>query len=235
MSRTRVLVADDHVMLTDALVNFLRQEFDVVGVARDGEAMVELAIRERPDVAVVDIQMPPVNGIEAVKILRQELESVKVLVLSMYSDLSIVEEAFRAGASGYMLKTGGLDELLRAIRCTFNGGRYVTPLLGDVISTLVMSGTHNISPVGPTTRQRQVLQLLAEGKTMKEIGHALKISPKTIESHKYEIMRTYGLKTTAELVRYAVRNKLVQVEPMGVVQEPAFLNEALLPSAGNQQ
>jgi DNA-binding NarL/FixJ family response regulator len=214
MSRTRILVADDHVMLTDALVSFLSQECDVIGVARDGQAMVEMALQHHPDVIVVDIQMPLVNGIEAVRLVRQELPSAKVLVLSMHSDLSIVEEAFRAGASGYMLKTGGLDELLKAIRCTFSGGRYVTPLLGDVVSSLVMSGAHNCAPSGPTTRQRQVLQLLAEGKTMKEIGQELKISPKTIESHKYEIMRTFGLKTTAELVRYAVRNKLVQVEPM---------------------
>lgn len=213
MNRTRVLLADDHVMLLDALVSCLSQECDVIGVVQDGQTAVEMAVRCRPDVLVLDIEMPRLGGIEAARLVQRDLPAAKILFLSMYSDMSIVEEAFRAGASGYMLKTGDLEELTKAIRCVTGGGRYVTPLLGDLISTL-LAGNNPSHSAAPTPRQREVLQLLAEGKTMKEIGEALNISPKTIESHKYEIMRALGLRTTAELVRYAVRNKLVQLEPL---------------------
>jgi DNA-binding NarL/FixJ family response regulator len=209
MNRTRVLLADDHVMLLDVLSSFLDQECEIVGTVQDGQAAVDAAVRIRPDLLLLDIEMPRLNGIEAARVLQKEGPCARILMMSMYSDISTVEEAFRAGASGYMLKTGDLDELVRAIRCIANGGRYVTPFLGDLISTM-LAGNPTHSQSGITPRQREVLQLLAQGKTMKEIGHVLNISPKTIESHKYELMRSLGLKTTAELVRYAVRNKLVQ-------------------------
>jgi DNA-binding NarL/FixJ family response regulator len=213
MNRTRVLLADDHVMLLDVLSSFLDQECEIVGTVQDGQAAVDAAVRIRPDLLLLDIEMPRLNGIEAARVLQKEVQCARILMMSMYSDISTVEEAFRAGASGYMLKTGDLDELVRAIRCIANGGRYVTPFLGDLISTM-LAGNPTHSQAGITPRQREVLQLLAQGKTMKEIGHILNISPKTIESHKYELMRSLGLKTTAELVRYAVRNKLVQSDVM---------------------
>ena len=196
-------------MLLDVLSSFLDQECEIVGTVHDGQAAVDAAVRFRPDLLLLDIEMPRLSGIEAARVLQKEVQSARILMMSMYSDISTVEEAFRAGASGYMLKTGDLDELIRAIRCIANGGRYVTPFLGDLISTM-LAGNPTHPQAGITPRQREVLQLLAQGKTMKEIGHDLNISPKTIESHKYELMRSLGLKTTAELVRYAVRNKLVQ-------------------------
>jgi len=198
-------------MLTDALVNLVRQEFDVVGVASDGRKMIEMAREKHPDVIVTDISMPELNGIDAARILRKELSTAKLLFLSMHSDLPLVEEAFRAGASGYVLKLCGVDEFLKAIQCVARGATYITPLLaGDLISTLLTTGAQSSSrETTLTTRQREVLQLLAEGKTMKEVAALLGISTRTSESHKYEMMRQLGVKTTAELIRYAVRSNLV--------------------------
>ena len=210
MKRTSILLADDHVMLLDALVNLLGQEFDVVGVAQDGGEMVEMAGRLRPDIAVVDISMPEVNGIDAARILQKEENRAKILFLTMYSDLQLVEEAFRTGASGYVLKVGDTEELIKAIHCISRGGTYVSPLLGDLISTLLTAGPQESARESAlTSRQLEVLRLLAEGRTMKEIGQLLNITARTIESHKYEIMRNLGLKTTAELIRYAMRINLV--------------------------
>jgi DNA-binding NarL/FixJ family response regulator len=212
MNRIRVLLADDHLILLDALVQIVRQQFEVVGVARDGRDMIEMAKDKRPDVIVADISMPHLNGIDATRILRKELSSIKILFLSMYADLPMVEEAFRAGASGYVVKMCSTEEFLKAIQCVARGTTYITPLLaGDLISTLLTAGAQESSrrETTLTLRQREVLQLLAEGKTMKEVATLLGISTRTAESHKYEIMRHLGVRTTAELIRYAVRIKLV--------------------------
>ena len=210
MNRTSILLADHHMMLLDGLVNLLEEKFEVVGVARNGRTMIEMARLHHPDVIVADVAMPELNGIDAARILREEANTSKILFLSMHSDVTLVQEAFRTGASGYLLKMGGVEELVKAIQSVSCGG-YITPLLaGDLISSLV-----NTRPLQEchlhalTIRQREVLQLLAEGNTMKEIGARLKISTRTAESHKYEIMRHLCVKTTAELVRYAVRIKLV--------------------------
>ena len=210
MKRTRILLADDHVMLLDALVSLLGQDFDVVGAARDGGAVVEMAGRLQPEIVVLDIMMPEVDGINAAHILRNEGNPARILFLSMYADWPVVEEAFRAGASGYLLKSGGIDEFVKAVHCIARGGTYVTPLLGDLISSLLMAGPdQRHRPAKLTSRQMEVLQLLAEGRTMKEIGEILNITARTTESHKYDIMKNLGLKTTAELIRYAIRINLV--------------------------
>ena len=210
MKRTSILLADDHLMFLDGLVRLLGREFDVIGSAYDGNAMLELAKQHHPDIIITDIAMPQLNGIDAVRVLRKEAISSKVVFLSMYADLPLIEEAFRVGASGYLLKSGSMDELVKAIQCVSRGGTYVTPLLGDVISTLLTVGPQQSnSRATLTSRQRDVLRLLTEGKTMKEIGQFLNISTRTTESHKYEIMRNLGIKTTAELIRYAVRNKII--------------------------
>lgn len=211
MNRTRVLLADDHAVLMDGLVNIIKQEFDVVGVARDGRAMVEMARQNRPNVIVTDISMPHLNGIDAARLLRKEENAAKFLFLSMHADLPLVEEAFRVGASGYLLKLCGADEFVKAIQSVARGATYITPLLaGDLISTLMSVGRQeNNREMSLTLRQREVLQLLSEGKTMKETAALLGISTRTAESHKYEIMRQLGARTTAELIRYAVRIKLV--------------------------
>jgi len=211
MKRTSILLADDHVMLLDALVGLLGQEFEVVGVAHNGGAMLEMARQLHPDIVLLDISMPQLGGIDAARILHKEANPAKILFLTMYADLPLVEEAFRAGAAGYVLKIGGIDELVKAIQCVARGGKYVTPFLGDLISSILAVGPEQKHrAAGLTSRQREVLRLLAEGRTMKEIGQQLSITTRTTESHKYEIMRNLGVKTTAELIRYAVRMNLVQ-------------------------
>jgi DNA-binding NarL/FixJ family response regulator len=211
MSRPTVLLADDHAMLIDGLVPFIQQEFDVVGVARDGRAMVNIARERHPKVIVTDISMPHLNGLDAARILAKEGNSARLLFMTMHTDLPLVTEAFRSGAAGYILKVCGADEFVKAIRCVAEGNTYITPLLaGDLVSTLFTIKTHQPPREAVlTVRQREVLQLLAEGKTMKEVAAALGISTRTAESHKYEMMRQLGVQTTAELVRYAVRIKLV--------------------------
>ena len=208
MSRTSVLLADDHVMLLDCLVCFLRQDFNVLGIAHDGRSLIEMARKKRPEVIVMDIAMPSLNGIDATRILQKEGCSARILFLTMHADLSLVEEAFRAGASGFLLKVCDLEELIKAIQTVSEGARYITPLLaGDLISSLMTVGPSREMPL--TVRQREVLQLLAEGKTMKESAALMGISARTAETHKYEIMRQLGVQTTAALMRYAIRIKLV--------------------------
>jgi len=209
MNRTRILLADDHRMLLDALVTLLAKEFEVVGVVRDGGAVIEMAERLRPDIIVLDISMPEVNGIDAARILQKEGNRAKILYLSMYADLPLVEDAFRTGASGYMLKEGAVEELVKAIQCIARGGTYVTPLLGDLMSSLLTAGSQKGRDAVLTPRQLEILRLLAEGRTMREIGQMLNITTRTTESHKYEIMRNLGVKTSAELIRYAIRINLV--------------------------
>ena len=212
MKQTSILLADDHVMLLDALVAMLGQEFVVAGVARDGSAAVEMAKRLRPDVVVMDVLMPQLGGLEAARMLAAEPEPVRIIFLTMYDDLPLVEEAFKSGASGYVLKSGGVEELVKAIHTVARGGRYVTPLLADLVPTLLGAGPQQKHHATLTARQVEVLRLIAEGRTMREIGELLNITTRTAESHKYEIMRNLGLKTTAQLIRYAVRIHLVQSE-----------------------
>src|SRR5262249_38247088 len=211
MSRTSVLLADDHVMLLDGLVRLLRQDFNVVGTAHDGRSLIEMARQKRPEVIVMDIAMPSLNGIDGARILQKEGCSANVLFLTMHADLPLVEEAFRAGASGFLLKVCDSVEFVKAIQSVARGTTYITPLLaGDLVSSLMKVGPRKTSPEMPlTVRQREVLQLLAEGKTMKEAANIMGISTRTAESHKYEIMRMLGVENTAALIRYAVRIKLI--------------------------
>jgi DNA-binding NarL/FixJ family response regulator len=211
MSRTSVLLADDHVMLLDGLVHFLREDFNVLGTAHDGRSAIEMARQKRPDVIVMDIAMPSLNGIDATRILQKERSSAKILCLSMHADLPLVEEAFRAGASGFVLKVCDAEEFVEGIQTVAKGMTYITPLLaGDLVSSLMRVGPQGISrEMSLSLQQREVLQLLTEGKTMKEIATIMGISKRTAEVHKYEVMRLLGVQTTASLIRYAVRVKLV--------------------------
>ena len=204
-------MADDHVMLMDGLAPLVRKEFDLIGTVRDGRAMLEMARRRRPNVIVTDISMPQLNGIDAARILTKEANPARLLFLSMHADLPLVAEAFRAGAAGYILKLCDADEFVKAIQYVARGITYITPLLaGDLVSNfLTTKTTDGFSRTTLTVRQREVLQLLAEGKTMKEVANCLGISTRTAESHKYEIMRLLNVETTADLIRYAVQIKLV--------------------------
>ena len=214
MKRSTVLFADDHDVLTDALVHMLRRDFEVVGVARDGHTMMEIAKEKRPDVIVTDITMPYLSGIDAARMLRQDMPSIKILFLTMHSDLPLVREAFRVGASGFVLKICDLSELVKAIHSIANGSTYITPQLAeDMISILITADPKKPSRDSPlTSRQREVVQLLADGKTMKKTTALIRISARTAESHKYEVMRQLGLTSTAALIRYAIRSKLVACE-----------------------
>ena len=204
-------MADDHLLLAECIAESLRRKnFEIVGCAQDGRAMLEMAHQYKPDVIIADISMPQLNGIEAAKIVRKELPSTKVLLLTMHSDPHLIEEAFRAGVSGFMTKGSGEAELVAAIQAIAKDQRYISRPVAERFLSILTTDRNNRSPKAPlTSRQRQIVQLLAEGKTMKETAAILKISSRTAESHKYKIMRRLGMYTTAELVRYAIRCKLV--------------------------
>ncbi|HUB77338.1 MAG TPA: response regulator transcription factor [Bryobacteraceae bacterium] len=205
-----MLLADDHTLVAEGLRSLLKDSFDLVGVAHDGRALLEMAAKLRPDVIVTDISMPLLNGLDAVRQIRAERPETRIIILTMHRDTHLAASAFRAGVSGYLLKVSPGEELVNAIREVANGRSYVTTLLAkDLINLLMDAGAAQESQSPLTPRQREVLQLIAEGRTMKEVATVLNISPRTAESHKYDIMQALSVKTTAELVQCAVRMKLV--------------------------
>lgn len=210
MGRTRVLLADDHLMLVEALKKVLEVEYDVVGSVGDGLALLNAAERLRPDVVVLDIAMPLLNGLDAGRQLRNNLPAVKLVFLTMNEDPYLVGEAFRSGASAYLLKQGAALELTVAISDVLKGKTYVTPCIAGGLAniSLLDPETREHAPQ-PTARQRQVIQLLAEGRSMKEIADLLHITMRTVASHKYRVMEILQIKTSAELVRYAVKHRIV--------------------------
>ena len=211
MPKTKVLLADDHAIVTEGLEALLKDTFDLVGVVHDGYTLLEATESLAPDVIVTDISMPRLNGIDAIRQIRARRPEAKIVVLSMHRDTQLVVDALRAGASGYVLKVSPGEELTHAIAQVAQGRAYVTTLVSkDVLSILLESRQDPGGDSSPlTTRQRQVLQLIAEGRTMKEVASVLNISPRTAESHKYEIMQVMGVKTTAALILCAIRLKLV--------------------------
>jgi DNA-binding NarL/FixJ family response regulator len=210
LGRTRVLLADDHLMLVEALKKVLEVEYDVVGSVGDGLALLNAAERLRPDVVVLDIAMPLLNGLDAGRQLRNNLPAVKLVFLTMNEDPYLVGEAFRSGASAYLLKQGAALELTVAISDVLKGKTYVTPCIAGGLAniSLLDPDTREHAPQ-PTARQRQVIQLLAEGRSMKEIADLLHITMRTVASHKYRVMEILQIKTSAELVRYAVKHRIV--------------------------
>ena len=197
----------------DCLTHLLRPEFEVVGVACDGTAMVEMAKQHKPDVIVADISMPNLNGLDAARQLKNSDSNAKIVILTMHADPHLATEAFRAGASAFVLKQSAGEELVKAIHEILQGRAYLTPLIAkDMISILMESKGEPSNEVKLTPRQREVLQLVAEGRTMKEVATILSISSRTAETHKYEMMQVLGVKTTAELVQHAIRLRLVSLE-----------------------
>ncbi len=208
--KPRVLLADDHILVIEGLKALLQDRFDLVGVVNDGRALVEAAMELRPDVIVTDISMPMMNGLEAIRRIRAADSRARIIVMTMHRDTQLAIEAFHAGASAYLLKVSPGEELIEAIGEVLRGNTWVTPMLPKDAITIRLaaeSGGAERSPLTP--RQREVLQLVAEGRTMKEVAAILKISPRTAESHKYEVMQSLGLQTTAELIQYAVKMKMV--------------------------
>lgn len=210
MPRTRLLLADDHAVVAQGLEALLKDSFELVGIVHDGRSLLDAVEELRPDVVVTDISMPLLNGIDAIRQIRERRPNTRVVVLTMHRETQLAIDAFRAGASGYMLKVSPAEELITAIQQVAQARAYVTTLLSkDLITVLLEAGGRQAAGSPLTPRQREVLQLVAEGKTMKEVAAILEISPRTAESHKYEIMQALGVQTTAELVQCAVRMKLV--------------------------
>jgi DNA-binding NarL/FixJ family response regulator len=211
--RTTVLLADDHVIVAQGLASLLKADFDLVGIVRDGRELLETARHLKPDVIVTDISMPLLNGVDAVRQLRSEGMHSKVLILTQHTDIHYAVEAFRAGVSGYLLKQSAGEELTLAIQEVLQGRAYLTPLIAKDLITVLMEAQEKGTPGGPrlTPRQREILQLVGEGKTAKEIASVLNISTRTAEGHKYELMQALGAKTTAELVQHAIRLRLVSL------------------------
>lgn len=205
MNRIRLLLADDHVMFAQGLRSFLGDEFELLSTVGNGRELIEWACELNPDVILVDISMPVINGFDAVREIRKRGSEAKVIFLTMHNDATFLAEAFRCGASGYILKQAAGEELVNAIRVVAQGHNYVSPLITNLPSeSQTKQGQKTITP-----RQREVLELLSQGLTMKEIAAQLKISTRTAESHKYETMQTLGVETTAELIRYCLRLGLI--------------------------
>lgn len=211
MKRPRIVIADDHKIVIEGLRSILEPEFDVVSTVEDGRALLGASKKFRPDVIVTDISMPMLNGIEAVRQIKKSDPDVKVVFLTMHPDVAYAAEAFEAGASGYVLKHSAPSELVTAINEALKGRTYVTPMIaGDLIKTY-RDGSHKLNEalLKLTARQREVLQLLAEGKLAKEVASILNISTRTVEFHKYKIMDELNIKTSAELVKFAINHRIV--------------------------
>jgi DNA-binding NarL/FixJ family response regulator len=202
-----VLVADDHAIVKEGLVTLLKEHnFDVVGAVGDGDRLVDEAKRLRPDVIVTDISMPGLSGLEVLTRLKAEHVDSKVIVLTMHNDAELATRAMRAGASGFLLKHSAGDELLNAIGQALQGRVYLTPALTKDVMTRMASSEHEPQL---TARQRDVLRLILQGQRMKEIAVTLNLSPRTVETHKYELMENLGVHSTAELVKYALEHRLI--------------------------
>jgi len=207
MKRVRVLLADDHVLIAQALEHLLRAEFDVVGTVADGRALLKAAGELRPDVVVVDIGMPLLNGLDAGEQLKALHPAIKVVFLTQNREPRFAVEAFRRQASGYVLKDAAASELTAAIRAAIEGKTYISPSIARSMSEESAAGQILLRDL--STREREVLQLLAEGKSMKEVAAVLAISPRTVEFHKYRIMELLRVRTNAELVQQAIKLGLV--------------------------
>lgn len=210
MHRPRVLLADDHALILEGFQMVLGGECDIVGAVRDGEALVKAAIQLHPDVVLLDIGMPLLNGIDAARQIKSALPMIKIVFVTMHANPSYLRGALAAGASGYVLKTSVRDQLLDAVRQVLNGQLYVTSGFAETIveSFKGRAGRLSSSPSMLSTRQRQILQLVAEGRTSKEMAAILNVSVQTIAFHKFRIMNKLSIRTTAELTRYAIHEGL---------------------------
>ena len=210
MTAARVMLADDHTILVEAFRKLLEPHYEIVGTVADGRALVEVAPQLKPDVIVVDIGMPLMNGLEAGLRLKDLMPSTKLIFLTMNEDPDLAAEAMRRGASGYLLKSSAASELIRAIQMAMKGKTYVT---AQIARKLQKSFANNPQPRARaktlTPRQREVIQLLAEGKSMKEVADVLNVTPRTVAFHKYRVMDELNLNTTAELIQFAIKSRIL--------------------------
>jgi DNA-binding NarL/FixJ family response regulator len=231
MPRNRILLADDHTLLMETLKPLLEPEFEVAGIFADGRALLEAAGELKPELIVLDVSMPLLNGIDAGRRIKHSFPRIKLVYLTMSHDPDLAAEAFRIGASGYVLKSCGASELIHAIREALRGRSYVTPLVTQgLVGSFTRSLKRNNRTNKLTLRQREVLQLLAEGLTMKEVASKLDVSPRTVAFHKYTMMDQLHLRNSAELVQFAVRSSLVSSASCdGVETAYGHLNEPTYP------
>jgi DNA-binding NarL/FixJ family response regulator len=209
-----VLLADDHAIVLEGMRSVLEPDYEVVGEARDGRELVASADKLRPDVIVADIAMPQLNGLEAIRQLEKADLRAKIIFMTMHASVELAVQAFRLGASGYLLKHDASDELLRAMREVLNGRFYVTPGIAKDVMIALMEGQKSANGDDEvweklTPREREVLQLVAEGRRMTEIAGILNISSRTVERHKYNLMDKLSLRTTAELTQYAIKRGVI--------------------------
>lgn len=212
MNRPRILLADDHRILLEALRSLLSDEFEVVDLAEDGRAMIAAARKLQPDLIVADIAMPHLNGIDALIQLRKSMPRIKTVFLTMHQEVAYACRALEAGAAGFLLKDAATAELVLAIRTALAGSIYITPALTGDLLRVMRARTRGDEPAAALTpRQREVLQLVAEGRSAKEIASDLVISTRTVEFHKYQMMESLGLHNSTELILFAVKHQLVAV------------------------
>ncbi len=212
MIRPRVLLADDHQMLAEALKSVIQPRCEVVGTVSDGRALLEAATRLQPDIVVLDIGMPQLNGLDAGRQLKQALPNTKLIFMTMLEDPYLVGEAYRAGASAFLLKEAAVSELTEAIDRVLKGGTYTTPSAAEGLTNISLRDPKNREHAPqPTSRQREVIQLLAEGHSMKQVAAELKITTRTVAGHKYAVMELLQLKTNADLVQYAIEHGIISL------------------------
>jgi DNA-binding NarL/FixJ family response regulator len=208
--RARVLIADDHKLVAEACKGLLEPEFDVVGTVSDGRALLQATAELRPDVVILDISMPQLNGLDAGEQIKQKSRGTKLIFLTMMLGPDVAAEAFRRGASGYVLKHCNAEELVIAVRRVLRGESYLSPAITkDTVEYLLRSGAVYKEQKHISGRQSEVLQLLAEGKSMKEIAFILNLKPGTVAFHKYQIMDVLGIKTSAGLIEYAIKHHMI--------------------------
>ena len=212
MRRPRAMIADDHKMLADALRGILEPRCEVVGIVANGRELLRSAVKLQPDLIILDIAMPELNGLDAARQLRNTMPKVKLIFMTMNEDPYLAAEALRAGASAFLHKQGAAFELTDAVEQVLRGKTYITRSAAQALDKISLEapGSRNQIPE-PTARQREVIQLLAEGHSMKEVASALKITKRTVAAHKYAVMEQLQLKTNAELVQYAIRNHIISI------------------------
>ena len=208
MPKPRVLLADDHVLVLEGFRRILQERYELVGTVGDGYALLAAAKTVQPDIVILDISMPLLNGIETAAQLKKICPAAKIIIVTMHAGADYVRSAFEAGASAYVLKGSAVDELEQAIRAVLGGLSYITPLITKEMVDIYLS-TPSEKPRGLTPRQREVLQFLAEGRTAKEIANLLHITSRTVEFHKGQIMDHLKLRTTADLIKYALTHGIV--------------------------
>jgi DNA-binding NarL/FixJ family response regulator len=208
--RARLLIADDHTLLAEACKHLLEPEFDVVGIVDNGRALLQMAFELRPEVVILDIAMPQLNGLDAGDQIKQLLPKTKLVYMTVNMSPEVAAEAFRRGASGYVVKNSAATELITAVRRALKSESYLSPAITkETVDFLLRSRTSYIAEKKITQRQSEILRLLAEGKSMKEIASVLDLKPGTVAFHKYRIMESLGLKTNAELIQYALKHHLI--------------------------